>query len=107
MAWGRSGVRVPSGPPMSEIEGFVYILQSLKNNRFYIGSTTNLKRRFEEHNSGKSKYTSESKPFILIFSQKYYSIHMARKAEYWLKSQKDKKFLQKIINQKAINKVFT
>ncbi len=85
--------------------GFVYILKSIKNNTFYIGSTSNLERRLIEHQSGRSKYTSEILPVELVFSQKYLSTKTARKIEYWLKKQKDRDFILRIINDGKIIKV--
>ncbi|MBK6912191.1 MAG: GIY-YIG nuclease family protein [Ignavibacteriales bacterium] len=41
---------------------FVYILQSLKDNKRYIGSTNEIQRRVEEHNSGKVKSTRNRSP---------------------------------------------
>ena len=41
---------------------FVYILQSLKDNKRYIGSTNEIQRRVEEHNSGKVKSTRNRIP---------------------------------------------
>lgn len=75
----------------------VYVLQSELNCRYYIGSTKNLTRRLEEHNSGKSKYTSFSKPFRLVFSQEFPSLFEARRIEYRLKKFKSRKILEKII----------
>jgi len=76
---------------------FVYILQSLVNSRYYIGSTINLKRRLNEHNEGKSRYTNFTKPFELVFSQQYPSITDARKIESKLKRFKSKIIIEKII----------
>jgi predicted GIY-YIG superfamily endonuclease len=43
---------------------YTYILQSLTSqDRFYIGSTSNLKRRLAEHNSGESTHTNKFKPW--------------------------------------------
>ncbi|MFZ1291348.1 MAG: GIY-YIG nuclease family protein [Melioribacteraceae bacterium] len=36
---------------------YVYILLSLKDEKHYTGFTNNLKRRFEEHNTGKVQST--------------------------------------------------
>jgi putative endonuclease len=82
--------------------GFVYILKSLKNNRFYIGSTTDIQRRLIEHNSGRSKYTSFTRPFELIFSQKFDSITTAKKIEFKIKQFKSKKVIIKIIESGEI-----
>jgi len=43
---------------------YVYILKSLKNNRFYCGHTDDLKRRFIKHKAGSGgKFTHDNKPF--------------------------------------------
>lgn len=47
------------------------ILRSLKNGRYYTGSTNNIERRFIEHNSGGSKYTKLTKPFTLIHKEEF------------------------------------
>ena len=46
---------------------YVYILESLKTKKFYIGTTEDLKRRIREHNSGNSNFTSWSGPYKLIW----------------------------------------
>ncbi|MEK7127549.1 MAG: GIY-YIG nuclease family protein [Patescibacteria group bacterium] len=80
----------------------VYILRSLKNNKFYIGSTNDFERRFEEHNRGCSKFTRENGPFEKVFIQEYNDIIEARKIEYKLKSFKNRKIIEKIIKDKVI-----
>ncbi len=46
---------------------YVYLLKSLKNpEKTYIGYTTNLKHRLEEHNSGESVYTGDFLPWKLV-----------------------------------------
>jgi len=88
------------------MEGYIYIIQSEKNKRYYIGSTNDIDRRIREHNIGKSKYTSESLPWKLMFSQKYLNLTIARKAEYWLKRQKDADFISRLIIDRKIIKNF-
>ncbi len=44
---------------------FVYILQSKKDLSLYVGSTENVKKRFAEHNDGKSKYSNSKRPYTL------------------------------------------
>ncbi len=82
----------------------VYILKSSKNGRLYIGSTNNLERRLEEHFSGRSKYTSEVLPLVLVFTQEYESLLKARGVECWLKRLKNKDIIERIILDGVIKK---
>ena len=54
---------------------YVYILQSIKDKKLYIGFTANLRRRFKEHQKGNSKSTKIRRPFRLI----YYEAHLSKK----------------------------
>lgn len=66
---------------------YVYVLQSLKNNTLYTGITSDLKRRFQEHNKKHGgSYTSKNSPFILIFYEAYLNKKDATKAETYFKS---------------------
>lgn len=76
---------------------YVYVLKSLKNNRLYIGSTNNVKRRVEEHNLGKSKYTKATKPFKLIYVEEYLTRAKAVRRELNLKSGQGRQWLKKNI----------
>jgi len=58
---------------------FVYLLKSLKDNKKYIGSTNNLKRRIEEHNLGKVLSTRYRKPFICLGYQTFDTISRSSK----------------------------
>ena len=49
----------------------LYILRSKKDYNIYIGVSSNLKKRIEEHNSGKSFATSFRLPFELIYCEIY------------------------------------
>lgn len=88
------------------IMSYLYILESKKNSTFYVGSTIDLLNRMEEHCSGKSKYTSNLLPLKLVFSQKFKSIKEARKAELWVKRQKDRSFIVRIIHDGYLQKSF-
>ncbi|MBI2267950.1 MAG: GIY-YIG nuclease family protein [Candidatus Blackburnbacteria bacterium] len=65
---------------------YVYILQSLKNNSLYIGYTANLKKRFKEHNNGKSLATKPFRPYKLIFYEAFINRIDAKNREEYLKS---------------------
>lgn len=64
---------------------YVYLLKSQKDNKLYIGSTNNLKRRFEEHNKGFVQSTKSRLPLDLIYFEAYKSESEARKREQNLK----------------------
>jgi putative endonuclease len=64
----------------------VYVLKSEKYNRFYIGLTDDLARRFKEHNSGQVKSTKYYKPYKIIHTENRPDRTKARKREKWLKS---------------------
>ena len=50
---------------------YVYILESEVDGDFYKGSTENYLKRFEEHNSGQSKFTSLKMPWKLVFVRSF------------------------------------
>lgn len=57
---------------------FVYILQSKKDQQLYIGCTSDLKKRIEQHNEGKSFHTKKYSPWRLI----YYECFISKKDAY-------------------------
>lgn len=77
---------------------YVYILKSLKNGKYYIGCTENLKRRLKEHNSGKTKSNQYNRPFELVYREEYASLSEARKREYAIKAKKSRKYISNLIN---------
>ena len=87
---------------------YIYILQSLKNNKLYVGHTNNLKRRICDHNNGwGSKYTCQNGPWKLVYSESHPDRPSAIKRERYLKSTKgsqEKKKLAYNINEKLKSK---
>ena len=65
---------------------FVYILKSLVADISYVGYTNNIKRRFSEHNSGKSAFTKRFAPWELIFKEECPDRKTALKREKYYKS---------------------
>ena len=84
---------------------FVYILQSLRNGKYYIGSTIDLKRRFNQHNSLWEHTGKSLGPFELKFYQEFQSIDLARKFEQKLKVFKRRDYIEKIIKDGVIKKL--
>lgn len=79
---------------------FVYFLQSKVDNTYYIGSTENIKRRFAEHNQGKTKSIRHKIPLKLVYCEIYTNRTIARKREIELKrnSFKKKEIVDRINN---------
>jgi putative endonuclease len=73
---------------------FVYVLKSMSAKKSYVGHTDNLDRRLEEHNSGKSNFTSRFLPWELIYKEEFHALQEAVKREKYLKSQVGRKFLK-------------
>jgi len=74
---------------------YTYVLKSEKNERQYVGSTDNLKRRLEEHNTGTGgAYSSKNRPFKLIYYEAYISYDLARKSERFYKTGKGREVLK-------------
>ena len=46
---------------------YTYVLKSKKDNEFYIGFSSNLKKRLEEHQKGLVKITKNRRPFDLVY----------------------------------------
>lgn len=65
---------------------YVYILKSSKDGSLYIGYTTNLKKRFSEHNKGLSIATKHKRPYKLIFYEAFLNRIDAKHREVYLKS---------------------
>jgi len=65
---------------------YVYVLQSIKDGKLYIGKTSDIKRRFEKHNTGQVKATRGRKPFRLVFYEVFNSKTDAGRDELFFKS---------------------
>jgi len=65
---------------------YTYVLKSLKDKRLYFGFTSDLKKRFFQHNNGEVNSTKNRRPLKLIYYQAFFSETDARKEEKYLKS---------------------
>ena len=76
---------------------YVYILRSKTNNNVYIGSTSDLKRRFKEHATGQCGFT---KPMLPVELEAYIAVkteEKARSLEKYFKSGSGRAVLNKRI----------
>lgn len=79
---------------------FVYIIQSMANSSYYIGYTSDLDQRIQEHNSGKSNYTSTGIPWKLVYNEEFHTKREAITRERFLKKQRNRTFYERLMNQK-------
>ncbi len=64
---------------------YVYVIQAqTDNNKFYLGSTTELRRRMEQHNQVKNEST-KTHQWELVYYEAYVTESAAREREHKLK----------------------
>lgn len=81
---------------------YVYVLRSVVNGDVYVGFTDNLRRRYKEHNDGKSSFTKGYRPWILIYYEAFRSKNDATQREKELKQHKAKSFLMEHLHHSLI-----
>lgn len=75
---------------------YVYYLRSENSpEKAYIGFTSDLKQRLQDHNAGKSVYTRKLKPWMLVGFLGFDQEHKARKFEHYLKSNAGRIFIRR------------
>ena len=83
---------------------YLYIIHSKSINRFYIGESSDVIHRLDQHNSHyfKKSFTNAAQDWIIVLSKKCSSKEDALFLERFIKKMKSKKFIQKIINDPTI-----
>ena len=67
---------------------YVYILRSIKFGKFYIGHTSDLEKRINDHNRDKVRSTKSYLPRSLVLKEDYSTKSEAYKIEMQIKSYK-------------------
>src|SRR5260221_488717 len=79
---------------------YVYVLKSIKMTSFiYVGFTSNLKRRFKEHNNKEELSTKHYAPFELIHYEAYRDEKDAKRREEYFKTTKGKVTLRQMLKE--------
>lgn len=73
---------------------YIYVLQSKKDKKFYVGYTENLKLRFEQHKKGLVLSTKDRRPLELIYSEACLNKCDAMHREKYLKTYHGKHFIK-------------
>ena len=77
---------------------YVYVLQSEKDNNFYVGYTKNLRKRILEHNSGQVASTKSKIPINLVYWEGCLNQQDATKREKYLKTAWGKRYIKNRIH---------
>ena len=81
---------------------YVYIIQSEKDLSYYIGYSANPESRLIKHNKSNTGYTARKKPWRLLYTEEFTTKSEALKREKFIKAQKSRDFIEKLINGSAI-----
>jgi len=73
---------------------YVYVLLSEADEQFHTGMTSDLRRRFEEHNAGQVASTKHRLPFRLVYYEACVSRADAAAREKYLKTGMGKRYLK-------------
>lgn len=73
---------------------YVYVLRSKKNGMWYTELTDDLRKRFNQHNKGLSRWTKNRGPFEIIYYEACRNITDARSREKYLKSGMGKRYIK-------------
>ena len=76
---------------------YVYILQSLKDGKYYVGHTTNLVERLKRHNSGNTRSLKHRTPLRLVYYEEFDTRTKAVQREQYLKSYKGGKQKRELV----------
>ncbi|MFA5927435.1 MAG: GIY-YIG nuclease family protein [Patescibacteria group bacterium] len=76
---------------------YTYVLKSASDQRLYVGWTTDLGHRLEEHNSGLVESTKNRRPLLLMYYEACLSKEKAIAREKQLKTGFGRKYLNKRI----------
>ena len=81
---------------------YVYILQSELDKEFYVGRTSDLKRRYSEHAAGRVESTKHRLPMKLLCYEAYNTKEEAVRREEYLKGSDGRKDIKKRIIESMI-----
>ena len=77
---------------------YVYILQSLKDESYYIGQTNNVSNRLERHNGWRQSATRSKVPWELVHTEPFPTRSQAVRRELEIKSWKSRQAIKELLN---------
>ena len=66
---------------------------------FYIGSTTNLRRRLAEHNKGLNRSTKLHRPWEILYYEAHRNLADAKRREKYLKTTQSSRALHRMLKE--------
>jgi len=66
--------------------------------KYYIGYTTDLTKRLDEHNAGVSVYVSKASDWVLKYQESFPERELAMKREKEIKNKKSRKYIDWLIS---------
>ncbi len=76
---------------------YVYVLESITDYSWYVGYSTDLKKRLKSHNDGNNSATRPKRPWKIIFYEAYLDKGDAKRREKYLKTTKGKTTLRSML----------
>ena len=76
---------------------FVYVIKSISRNYIYVGLSSDLTKRIDDHHKGYNKTTKPYSPFLIIFTEEFQTRVDARKREKYLKSGVGKEYIKSFL----------
>jgi len=78
---------------------YTYVLRSMKDGNLYIGFTSDLRRRFAEHQQGRNTSTKHRRPLELLFYEAFLHPDDAMRRERYFKTDKGKSTLRQMLRE--------
>ena len=82
---------------------YAYVLFSLKDKKFYVGFTADLKERFKKHQNGGVASTMHRRPLLLIHYEYFIHREDAKAREVFLKSGFGREQLRQSLKRTLLN----
>jgi putative endonuclease len=76
---------------------YVYLIES--QGKFYVGFTSDLEKRLQEHNRGKSFYTKSNSNWVIIFYEAFIDKADAKRREQYFKTTPGRKALKMMLRR--------
>ncbi len=84
---------------------YVYVLQSKKDNQFYIGSTNDVQRRLQQHQRGENVSTAKRLPLELLYFEGHSLKKDALRREKYFKTSKGRTSLRQILREALLREI--